>query len=100
MYSVSFCIYVLTALRDKRSSVVTQLKQLQSETEPIIKIFEDQTVVEQIESTRDGRDLFQFLEKEHNVSHGMPFTQSLMRLCNFGDVRSHLFLCMACTHWV
>ncbi|PIK48187.1 putative eukaryotic translation initiation factor 3 subunit E-B isoform X2 [Apostichopus japonicus] len=53
-------------LRDKRSSVVTQLKQLQSETEPIIKIFEDQTVVEQIESTRDGRDLFQFLEKEHN----------------------------------
>lgn len=68
MYSVSFCIYVLTALRDKRSSVVTQLKQLQSETEPIIKIFEDQTVVEQIESTRDGRDLFQFLEKEHNVS--------------------------------
>lgn len=57
----------MTALRDKRSTVVAQLKKLQSETEPIIKIFENQTVVEQIESTRDGRDLFQYLEKEHNV---------------------------------
>lgn len=59
------------ALRDKRSSVVAQLKQLQSETEPIIKIFEDETVVDQIESTRDGRDLFQFLEKEHNFKLNM-----------------------------
>lgn len=57
---------VPNTLRDKRSTVVAQLKKLQSETEPIIKIFENQTVVEQIESTRDGRDLFQYLEKEHN----------------------------------
>lgn len=40
------------ALREKRTEVVAQLKQLQSETEPIVKMFEDPETTRQMQSTR------------------------------------------------
>uniref|UniRef100_A0A8B9KA88 Eukaryotic translation initiation factor 3 subunit E n=1 Tax=Astyanax mexicanus TaxID=7994 RepID=A0A8B9KA88_ASTMX len=40
------------SLREKRTAVVAQLKQLQSETEPIVKIFEDPETTRQMQSTR------------------------------------------------
>ena len=40
------------ALREKRTTVVAQLKQLQSETEPIVKMFEDPETTRQMQSTR------------------------------------------------
>uniref|UniRef100_A0A8C1U0X1 Eukaryotic translation initiation factor 3 subunit E n=1 Tax=Cyprinus carpio TaxID=7962 RepID=A0A8C1U0X1_CYPCA len=40
------------SLREKRTSVVAQLKQLQSETEPIVKMFEDPETQRQMQSTR------------------------------------------------
>lgn len=43
------------ALREKRSNVVAQLKQLQSETEPIVKMFEDPETTRQMQSTRYTR---------------------------------------------
>lgn len=43
---------LLSALREKRSTVVAQLKQLQSETEPIVKMFEDPETTRQMQSTR------------------------------------------------
>lgn len=43
---------VVSALREKRSTVVAQLKQLQSETEPIVKMFEDPETTRQMQSTR------------------------------------------------
>ncbi|TSK31512.1 Eukaryotic translation initiation factor 3 subunit E-B [Bagarius yarrelli] len=55
------------ALREKRSAVVAQLKQLQSETEPIVKMFEDPETTRQMQSTRDGRMLFDYLAEKHNV---------------------------------
>uniref|UniRef100_A0A4W3IVI1 Eukaryotic translation initiation factor 3 subunit E n=1 Tax=Callorhinchus milii TaxID=7868 RepID=A0A4W3IVI1_CALMI len=39
------------ALREKRTTVVAQLKQLQSETEPIVKMFEDPETTRQMQST-------------------------------------------------
>uniref|UniRef100_A0A3Q1F5N6 Eukaryotic translation initiation factor 3 subunit E n=1 Tax=Acanthochromis polyacanthus TaxID=80966 RepID=A0A3Q1F5N6_9TELE len=39
-------------LREKRTEVVAQLKQLQSETEPIVKMFEDPETTRQMQSTR------------------------------------------------
>uniref|UniRef100_A0A671QBV0 Eukaryotic translation initiation factor 3 subunit E n=1 Tax=Sinocyclocheilus anshuiensis TaxID=1608454 RepID=A0A671QBV0_9TELE len=39
------------SLREKRTEVVAQLKQLQSETEPIVKVFEDPETTRQMQST-------------------------------------------------
>ncbi|KAM4549554.1 LOW QUALITY PROTEIN: eukaryotic translation initiation factor 3 subunit E-B [Fundulus diaphanus] len=57
---------ILHSLRDKRSSVVAQLKQLQLETEPIVKMFEDPETTRQMQSTRDGRMLFDYLSEKHS----------------------------------
>ncbi|XP_028255409.1 eukaryotic translation initiation factor 3 subunit E-B-like [Parambassis ranga] len=54
------------SLREKRSTVVAQLKQLQSATEPIVKMFEDPETTRQMQSTRDGRMLFDYLSEKHN----------------------------------
>uniref|UniRef100_A0A3B3SSX6 Eukaryotic translation initiation factor 3 subunit E n=1 Tax=Paramormyrops kingsleyae TaxID=1676925 RepID=A0A3B3SSX6_9TELE len=40
------------SLREKRTEVVAQLKQLQAETEPIVKMFEDPETTRQMQSTR------------------------------------------------
>lgn len=45
-------VCLISALREKRSTVVAQLKQLQSETEPIVKMFEDPETTRQMQSTR------------------------------------------------
>ena len=79
--SRDFCIYLniynsqltptfthfSTVLRDKRVHVVSELKKLQADTEPIMKIFENPEVISQIQSTRDGRHLFEYLETNHGV---------------------------------
>ena len=53
----------VSALREKRSTVVAQLKQLQSETEPIVKMFEDPETTRQMQSTRSDQ-----LVKEMHLS--------------------------------
>ncbi|XP_013420779.1 eukaryotic translation initiation factor 3 subunit E [Lingula anatina] len=60
-----------TALKDKRGEVVSELKKLQADTEPVVKIFEDPEVLRQIQNSRDGRQLFEFLSKEYNVTSEM-----------------------------
>ena len=40
------------ALREKRTTVVIQLKQLWAETEPIVKMFEDPETTRQVQSIR------------------------------------------------
>lgn len=56
MTTVSQCEDVpVSALREKRSTVVAQLKQLQSETEPIVKMFEDPETTRQMQSTRSDQ---------------------------------------------
>merc|ERR1719233_2446840 len=52
-------------LKDKRAAVVSELKSLQSAVVPITMILEDQNVTEQIQNSRDGRQLFETLSKDH-----------------------------------
>merc|ERR1712033_146591 len=52
-------------LRDKRVTVVSELKSLQSAVVPITQILEDKNVTEQIQNSRDGRQLFETLQKDH-----------------------------------
>eukprot|EP00057_Strongylocentrotus_purpuratus_P012882 XP_011667356.1 PREDICTED: eukaryotic translation initiation factor 3 subunit E isoform X1 [Strongylocentrotus purpuratus] len=56
-------------LKEKRADVVNQLKRLQQDTEPIIEIFENADVREHIQSARDSRQLFEYLEKNHGFKH-------------------------------
>ncbi|KAH0617497.1 hypothetical protein JD844_015825 [Phrynosoma platyrhinos] len=53
------------ALREKRTTVVAQLEQLKAETDPIVKMFEDPETTRQMQSTRDGRMLFDYLADKH-----------------------------------
>merc|ERR1719403_39408 len=52
-------------LKDKRAAVVSELKSLQSAVVPITMILEDKNVTEQIQNSRDGRQLFETLQKDH-----------------------------------
>ncbi|KAL9981461.1 hypothetical protein ACROYT_G010167 [Oculina patagonica] len=58
-------------LVEKRTEVVTQLKYLQAQTEPIVKCFEDPEFNNQIQTTRDGRQLFDYLEMNHGIKPEM-----------------------------
>ncbi|KAG7219462.1 hypothetical protein INR49_009296 [Caranx melampygus] len=69
------------SLREKRSTVVAQLKQLQSETEPIVKMFEDPETTRQMQSTRDGRMLFDYLSEKHNFRQ--EYLDTLYRYAKF-----------------
>uniref|UniRef100_A0A671WIE4 Eukaryotic translation initiation factor 3 subunit E n=1 Tax=Sparus aurata TaxID=8175 RepID=A0A671WIE4_SPAAU len=68
-------------LREKRTEVVAQLKQLQSETEPIVKMFEDPETTRQMQSTRDGRMLFDYLAEKHNFRQ--EYLDTLYRYAKF-----------------
>lgn len=52
LWLIKFFHFLVLALREKRTEVVAQLKQLQSETEPIVKMFEDPETTRQMQSTR------------------------------------------------
>ncbi|KAK0069633.1 eukaryotic translation initiation factor 3 subunit E [Biomphalaria pfeifferi] len=58
-------------LKDKRQEVVAQLKNLQAKTDSITEIFEQQEVQRQIQASRDGRQLYDFLSKEYGFKHDM-----------------------------
>ncbi|KAF3840141.1 hypothetical protein F7725_018858 [Dissostichus mawsoni] len=68
-------------LKEKRTEVVAQLKQLQSETEPIVKMFEDPETTRQMQSTRDGRMLFDYLAEKHNFRQ--EYLDTLYRYAKF-----------------
>ncbi|KAL1789252.1 eukaryotic translation initiation factor 3 subunit E [Sigmodon hispidus] len=53
------------ALREKGTTFVAQLKQLQVETEPIVKMFEEPETTRQIQSTRDAWMLFDYIADKH-----------------------------------
>ena len=51
-FGLSPALICFSALRSKRTDVVGQLKTLQAETDLITKIFEDQEVMRQMQSSR------------------------------------------------
>lgn len=58
-------------MKDKRAVVVEQLKKMQSETEPILAMFMNPEVTRQIQSSRDSRQLLDFLTKNHGLKPEM-----------------------------
>ena len=52
---------------EKRGVVVEEMKKLMSQTKPILDIFSLDEVNDQIQSTRDGRVLFEYMETNHGV---------------------------------
>jgi len=58
-------------LGTKRQGVVSQLKSLQSKTVTITEIFESSEVQRQIQTSRDGRQLYDLLSKEYGFKHDM-----------------------------
>uniref|UniRef100_A0A8C7C942 Eukaryotic translation initiation factor 3 subunit E n=1 Tax=Oncorhynchus kisutch TaxID=8019 RepID=A0A8C7C942_ONCKI len=68
-------------LKEKRITVVAQLKQLQGETEPIVKMFEDPETTKQMQSTRDGQALFNYLAEKH--SFRQEYLDTLYRYAKF-----------------
>jgi translation initiation factor 3 subunit E len=72
---------VPTSLKEKRTDVVAELKRLQAETEPIIKIFEDEEIAASIQNTRDGRQLYEYLSKSRGFK--MEMLDTLYRFAKF-----------------
>ena len=58
-------------LSEKRLKVVEEFKQLQAATDPILKIFTNPEVTKQIQSSRDSKQLLEFLIKNHNFKEEM-----------------------------
>merc|ERR1719208_643924 len=66
---------VPATLVDKRASVVEQFKQLQSETDSVLRILTEPEVQRQIQSSRDSKQLLDFLIK------GYDFKPSMIDTC-------------------
>merc|ERR1719225_1684978 len=62
-------------LVDKRASVVEQFKQLQAETDQVLKILTEAEVTRQIQQSRDSKQLLDFLMK------GYEFKTSMIDTC-------------------
>merc|ERR1719290_446057 len=52
-------------LKEKRTAVVAELKRQQQAVQPITEILGKEEVMKQIETSRDGRQLFETLAKDH-----------------------------------
>ena len=61
-------------LVDKRASVVEQFKQLQSETDSVLRILTEPEVQRQIQSSRDSKQLLDFLIKGYDFKPSMVDT--------------------------
>merc|ERR1719322_848584 len=62
-------------LVDKRSKVVEQVKQLQAETDSVMKILNEPEVIRQIQQSRDSKQLLDFLVK------GYDFKPEMIDVC-------------------
>ena len=63
------------SLVDKRASVVEKFKELQAETDPVLRIFTEPEVTKQIQASRDSKQLLDFLVK------GYDFKTSMIDTC-------------------
>lgn len=64
-------------LYDKRQEVVSELKQLQSVTEPVLEILLKPEVTAEIEKSRDSKMLFDLLQKNYGVRIELICWQSI-----------------------
>merc|ERR1719220_461271 len=59
------------SLVDKRAMVVERFKELQSETDPVLRIFTEPEVTKQIQASRDSKQLLDFLVKGYGFQNSM-----------------------------
>merc|ERR1719209_2371637 len=59
------------SLVDKRAMVVEKFKELQAETDPVLRIFTEPGVTKQIQASRDSKQLLDFLVKGYNFKPEM-----------------------------
>merc|ERR1719211_752495 len=59
------------SLVDKRAMVVEKFKELQAETDPVLRIFTEPEVTKQIQASRDSKQLLDFLMKGYNFKPDM-----------------------------
>merc|ERR1719220_3295530 len=62
---------VPTSLVDKRAMVVEKFKELQAETDPVLRIFTEPEVTKQIQASRDSKQLLDFLVKGYDFKNSM-----------------------------
>ena len=77
------------SLHEKREKVVENFKRLQNESEPILKVFQDTEVARKLQSSRDSKELIDYLVKEHNFKMEMidtcyDFAKCLYECGNYG----------------
>merc|ERR1719318_463321 len=86
------------SLTEKRRDVVDELKRLQEQTEQIIKIFEDEEVVKMIQTSRDGRVLFESLSKTYGFQPEMvdmlyAYAKFQYECGNYSGAAEYLYFC-------
>lgn len=69
------------SLKEKRVDVLNELKRLQVEAEPVFKIFEAEDLFNNIQNTRDGRQLFEYLSKNRGLK--LEMLDTLVRFAKF-----------------
>merc|ERR1712106_300597 len=84
-------------LPDRRTRVVSELKRLQTETEPIFKIFGDSEVQKKLQTSRDHRELMQFLVDNHDFKPEMldtlySFAKFQYECGNYSGAADYLYL--------
>merc|ERR1719361_2573461 len=85
-------------LIEKRKSVVEKLKGLQENMEKIQKIFEDEEVGKMIQNSRDGRVLFESLQKSHDFQPEMvdklyEYAKFQFECGNYTTASEYLYFC-------
>merc|ERR1719361_1452483 len=85
-------------LIEKRKSVVEKLKGLQENMEKIQKIFEDEEVGKMIQNSRDGRVLFESLQKSHDFQPEMvdklyEYAKFQFECGNYTAASEYLYFC-------
>lgn len=66
---------------EKRSKVVTRLRELEKLTEPILALIMKEEISQEIAKTRDARQLLEYLQKNHGVRI-FTYCQQALRFTN------------------
>merc|ERR1719411_2565436 len=84
------------SLVDKRASVVEKFKELQAETDPVLRIFTEPEVTKQIQASRDSKQLLDFLMKGYDFKTSMidtcyNFAKFQHECGNYSGASEHLY---------
>jgi len=81
---------------EKRQSVVEEFRRLQDETKPLLEIFGDNAVQQQIANSRDNKALQEYLTQRHNfktewVDTCYNYAKCLYEIGNYEDASEYLY---------